>query len=569
MVNQAFDYAKKVISGEIVASKKINQAVRRFKRDLKRSKTDEFNYYFDEEKAESAIQFIELLPSTDGKEMKMYDFQKWIIGELYGWREKGTGNRRYNRAFISMARKNGKTFLASGMGVNSLLVEKEPAKGRQILFVSNALKQAKLGYNMMASQLKQASKQSAFIRQRVKILNAQITDLESESFAVALASDTSTLDGFAGTTVILDEWHEAKDRKVYNVLRTGQTQEKNGLLCVISTAGLNLNVPMFEEYTMLKKVLARKEEADRYFIAIWELDTPEELHDEEMWIKANPIFESDEKRAIMLPTLRDDVELAVKQNNLNSILVKSFNMWRQASEDSYIAVDDWNAGKLEELPDIQGKDVYLGIDLSKTNDLTSVSWVIPLEDRTFYCDSFSFVGTKYGLQDKIRRDGINYIELEKNGECHITKLESGIVDYEDVYDWLIRFIGKYDLLVHSVAYDPYNANTLVTKLEKDRYPMMEIRQGALTLNTPTRTFREQLYDGKIKHKGTKLLTHAVNNAILKEDNNGIQINKARNPNRIDPIVALMNAYVVGMDHYYETEEKRADNDFYKSEAFSF
>lgn len=94
---------------------------------------------------------------------------------------------------------------------------------------------------------------------------------------MALASETSTLDGFAPTTAILDEWHEAKTRKTYNVIKSGMTQQKNGLLCVISTAGLDLNVPMYEEYLLLDRVLKGEEQADRYFIAIWELTIPKKF----------------------------------------------------------------------------------------------------------------------------------------------------------------------------------------------------------------------------------------------------------------------------------------------------
>ncbi|WP_413489255.1 terminase large subunit [Carnobacterium divergens] len=568
-VNYALEYANKVLNGEIVAGRKIKLAVQRFKRDLKRSESDDFPYYFDVERANRSLKFMELLPGTDGKEIKMLMFQKWVISELDGWREKTTNNRRFNRSFISMSRKNGKTYLVSGMGSNSLLMETEPSQGRQVLFVSNALKQAKLGYNMMSNGLKNVTKQSKYMRQRLKILNAQITDLESNSFAMALASETSTLDGFGATTAILDEWHEAKTRKVYNVLKSGMSNQKNGLLSVVSTAGLNMNVPMYEEYQFLSEVLEGKEEADRYFIAIWELDDKEEIHNQDLWIKANPIFESEEIKSTMLPAIQDDVELGIKQNNLNAVLVKNFNMWQQASEDSYIAGEDWEATEIKEVPEIKGKDVYVGVDLSKTNDLTSLSWIVPLDDERLLVDSHSFIGTKYGLQDKIKRDGIDYIEREKQGECTITSLDSGIIDYEEVFEWLVDFIQVNNLNVVAICYDPWNANSLISKFEKENYPLIEVRQGAMTLNTPTRTFREQLYDKQIIHPFNKLLTHAVNNAILKEDNNGVQINKTKNANKIDPIVSLMNAYTQAMYHFEAVEGKKANNEFYQSEEFSF
>ena len=99
--------------------------------------------------------------------------------------------------------------------------------------------------------------------------------------------------------------------------------------------------------------------------------------------------------------------------------------------------------------------------------------------------------------------------------------------------------------------------------------MLEVRQGTLTLNVPTRTFREQVYQGNVIHKKNTILTHAVNNAITKVDNNGIQINKSKNSNKIDPIAALINAYVFAMDHQHKTEGSKADNEFYKSSEFSF
>ncbi|MDA5388778.1 terminase large subunit [Loigolactobacillus backii] len=568
-MNQTKDYVDAVLNGSIVAGKKIKLAAKRHLNDLARSKDKKYLFYFDNEEAENAIRFIESLPKTDGTALQMAPFQKWIIGELYGWREKETHNRRYDRAFISMARKNSKTYLASGMAANGLLREKQPAKGRQVLFVSNALKQAKLGYDMLASSLNQIRKQSVYMRRRIKVQKQAITDLASDSKAVALAADTSTLDGYAGTTIILDEWHESKTREVYNVLKSGMAQEKNGLLAIVSTSGLNLNVPMYEEYKMLSKVLTGTEKADRYFIAIYELDDKEEVFDQSKWEKANPLLCEPTVKNKMIENIQSDVDLAVKQNTLIPVLVKNFNMWQQAEENSYIAADDWQQGTIATPPKITKRDIYLGVDLSKSNDLTSVSWIIPTGNNKFYCDSHSWVGTKYGLDTKIKRDGIDYLSLERAGECSITKLDSGVIDYDDIFNYVTEFIETNQLNVKALAFDPWNFNALLTKFEKLNYPLIEVRQGTKTLNTPTRTFREQLFAGNIQHSSNKLLAYAVNNAILKYDNSGVQIDKARNANRIDPLAALMNAYVTSMDYYENEVNHEKANSFYKSKNFDF
>ena len=562
-------YVEQVLNGEILVGKKIKQACQRFKRDIERSKSDDFPYYYDEQQAKTACDFIEMLPKTDGSTLKLLPFQAWLFSELYGWREKSTGFRRYDRAFISMARKSSKTYCAAGMAALGLLMEKAPAQNRQVLFVSNALSQARLGYDMLSSELRQVRNKSKYMRQRLEVQKQAITDLETGSYAKALSSDNNILDGYAGTTVVIDEYHAAKDNKTYNVLKSGQAQEPNSLLAVISTSGLNLNCPMKNEYDMLSEVLDGKSQADRYFIAIWELDDREEVYDQDNWIKANPIFSEPSIKKRMTEKIQADVDLAIKHNNLIPVLVKNFNMWLQASEDSYISADDWNAGKSELIPNIDDKDVYIGVDLSKSNDLTSVSWIIPTGEGQFYVDSHSWVGTKYGLDSKIKRDGIDYRSMEQLGECTITRLDSGIIDYDEVFEFIQELIGKYNLTVKAIAYDPYNFDTLLTKFEKEDYPLFEVRQGTKTLNTPTRDFREKLFDKKIKHNGNQILAYAVNNAVLKTDNNGWQIDKARNSNRIDPIAALINAYVSAMDYYDEQEASQHANEYYESAEFSF
>lgn len=561
------DYIEKVLSGEILAPEKIKNACQRHLKDLERSQSEAFPYVFDEKQATKAIQFMELLPGTDGQPIQMLGFQKFIIGSLYGWRTKQGDLRRFNRALISMSRKNSKTYICSGIAANALIMEKEPAEGRQVLFTANSTKQARIGYDMLANSLQAVSKQSKFMRQQLKIMQSKIVHQPSNSFAMALASETNTLDGFGATVAIRDEAHEAKTRKVENVLKSGMMNQKNGLLATITTAGLDMNVPLHDDYLLAERILQGLEEADRYFIAIWELDNEKEIHDQEKWIKANPIFENEKMKETMLPAIQDDVELALKQDNLNAVLVKNFNLWRQASEDSYLPAKDWNAVEVKSQP-IKGNPVYIGIDLSKTDDLTSVSWIVPINGK-LYCNSHSFVATKYGLESKEKKDGLPYRKLEQEGECSITQLESGIVDYEQVFEFIQSLIEENELELQGICYDPFNANSIISMAEKENYPMLEVRQGTRTLNVPTRTFREQVFAGNIIHPKNTILTHAVNNALTKEDNNGIQINKAKNSNKIDPMAALINAYVFAMNHYENQERSVADNEFYKSESFSF
>lgn len=569
-MNYATEYTDKVIAGEIVAGKKIKQAARRYRRDLKNSKKrkDPFPYYFDEDKANKAIEFVEMMPARDGSPLKLELFQKWIVSELFGWRDRKTGNRRYDRAYISMSRKNGKSFLMADLGAIYLLMENQPALNREVIYTANSNAQAHFAFDMLSSGLRQVGRKSEMIRSRLKINRAEIRDLETGSVAEPVASNLHTLDGYQSDLAIVDEFALARTDEILRVLKSGQINSQNSLLAVISTTGSNLNSPMKTEYDFVSKVLTNREQADRYFVAIWEQDDKREAFDPDTWEKSNPLLSNAKCAATMRPSLQADVDLASRQGNMNPILVKNFNMWMQARADSYIIPEDWEAATAD-MPQTIGADVYIGLDLSKSSDLTSISWLVPYDGK-LYADSHSFVGTKYGLETKSKRDGFDYVAGEQRGECSITKLDSGIIDYDDVLAYLLNMIQRNSWNVKAICYDPYAMGYLIPELEKRDLPLIEVRQGVRTLTTPTIQFRDDLYNGKILHPANELLSYAVGNAILKYDaNNNPIIDKARNATKIDGMAALMNAYTEAVGYYTGKETEAANNDFYSSDDFSF
>lgn len=568
MTDYVLEYCDKVLNGEIIANKKIKLACQREIRDRGRVKDDDFNYYFDLKQANKAINFMALIPKTDGTKLEMALFQKWIVGSLYGWREKRTNNRRYNKAFISMARKNSKTYVASCIAIASLLLENKPAKNRQILFVSNALKQAQIGYNMVSSELRQVVKLSPSLRNTLDIKKKQITKLNDDSFVIACAGKAETLDGYNPTTCIIDEFHQAKDHSIYNVIKSGMGQQKNGLLCIVSTSGFQFHA-MYEDYQIMNDILNQKIYNERQFIAIWELDDKAEINNKNKWIKANPLFEISAVKETMLENMQNDVDLARAQGDLIPVLVKNFNMWYQSTRDSFISHKEWQNAITEPIKPFK-QDIIFGIDLSKSNDLTSVSWIIPdFENNNFYCDSHSWVATKYGLVEKMKQDNINYQALEQKGECDITTLESGVIDYQAIFEFIKNMVDQNNLNVLGVCYDPWSFGYLLGDFEKQDYPLIETAQNNKTLSFPTKQFKECLLNGQIKHSDNKLLSIAVDNAILVYDSTGqCRIDKTRANNKIDPVAALMNAWVFCSSQIIEGNDK-ANNEFYKSEEFSF
>ena len=212
----------------------------------------------------------------------------------------------------------------------------------------------------------------------------------------------------------------------------------------------------------------------------------------------------------------------------------------------------------------------IGIDLSKSNDLTSVSWIIPQDDGTYYCDSHSWVATKYGLVEKMRQDDINYKALQQAGECSITDLESGVINYQDVFDFIKNMVVENNLKVEAICYDPWSFGYLLGQFEAEDWPLIETAQNNKTLSFPTKQFKEYLLNGKIVHPNNHLLSIAVDNSVLIYDSTGnCRINKMRNGEKIDPLAALMNAWVYTSNELIEGRDDEANNEFYTSEEFSF
>lgn len=560
-MNYVKDYAEKVISGEILAGKKVILAAKRFINDLERQEDDDFEYYFDNERANKVIGFMEILP--DPKTMQAYplaDFQRFIIGNMYGWwRKDDNSKRRFRKGMLSMARKNGKSILISGVALYEFLLGNSPAFSRQIFCTANDKKQANIVFTMIKKRLNSLRSRDGDTKRGTKVVRDEIRNLDDYSYVRALSKDTGTVDGFEPHIGILDEYAASKTTEMMELLESGQALLDNSLIMIISTAGFDLNAPMHTvEYPYATKVLKGDIVDDTYFAYIAEQDSVDEVEDPKNWIKSNPILAVDALNDQVNGYLQKRWTEAKEKGTKNAVLVKNFNMWRQAEEDSYMDAETWEEAEIEPI-DITGQRVWFGIDVGKSSDLYAISWLIPQEGY-WYANSYAFVATKYGLDAKIKADRLDYRRLQDLGQCEITELESGIIDVERVYQWLDDFVAQNDLDVQGICFDPAQYGSLLTQIEKNHpeWEQISIRQGTLTLSMPTKQFRDDVLDHRIKHSNNEILSGAIANAVLKSDNNGVRIDKNKYANKIDALDALLDAYAVcfreDIDNYLTSED---------------
>lgn len=557
--DDAYKYCVMVLSGTFITCKDTQLACIRHLKDIKRSiEDDEFPYVYKPKRAKKVIQFIEVLPDTKGKFNKLALFQKFIVSMVRGWFTEEDDCLRFNKAFISMARKGGKSLLVSGLTLYSFLFDREPAEGRQIFCAANDKKQASIVFNMVAKQLMYFISQVPELKKDVKKVRELLQHTKDGSYVMPLSRDTGAVDGFEPFLAVIDEYHAAKTNEMLELIQSGQGNLMQSLIFIISTPGFNLNAPMYmDEWPYAKEILADTYRDEQYFAIIFEQDSEEEWQDKTMWAKSNPLInESDDLKEQIEDFLQKRVDEAVKKGTMFRVLVKNFNYWMQASEESYLDFNDWK--KNETNFDIKGTKTYIGLDLSRADDLTAVSFIhLDEVKKQYFVTSHSFVATKGGLQAKIERDLIDYRQMAQHGYCTITDLQSGIINSNQVLDYIEKYILTNNLEVQAICYDPHAIHGFIAEIEKRnwRYELIEIRQGAMTLSNPVIDFRLKVIDEQIKHHKNPLLDIAVKNAVTKNVNDSVMIEKKLNREKIDPLMSTIFAYVIASEH--EWDKKRA------------
>lgn len=560
MIDHVQNYIDEVENGNILVCEKIQMAIDRHKKDIERSKRDDFPYYYEPKYTQNIVKFISMLPDPkSGKPNKLALFQKFILGMLWGWRRKKDNTKRFRKAYLSLARKQGKSLIVSGIALYCLIYERNPRQARQIYATANKRDQAKIVFTMVKSQLKALRGKSKAIQKFTKVLQNELTTTD-DSFMKPLSADADTLDGLDTLLGIFDEYALSKTTEMMDVIETSMGQQIEPLTIIISTASSKLNYPMYSiEYQYVTKLLKEEVVGDEYLALCWEQDNAKEVADTDMWIKSNPLMELSEQKERLTENKKRLLGEGKAKGSISNVLTKEFNIWVQSSQESYMSEEEWTSAVAPDYikqTDLTGREIYIGVDLSRVNDLTSISWVIPIrEESKFFVDSYSFVANRGGIEAKEKEDKTPYRQYEQAGYCTISSSPDGLIDYHDLVNWLTDFIESNNFELKGIFYDPYNAGNVITDLSKFyEKEMIEVRQGLITLNVPTKQLRTDVIKGKTVHSNNPLLNRAIRNAITKENNDTIMIDKAMNRNKIDPLDALINAYTQAMYHDFDEED---------------
>ena len=355
------------------------------------------------------------------------------------------------------------------------------------------------------------------------------------------------------TNAIMDESGDLKDRTSISKIVSGQVKIPNRQFIQISTAYPNPTSPLRQDERTMQSIMERDDRAgDTQLCLVWSQDSIDEIYMPETWSKSNPLLDLESEHDTLLKGLMDKRDADLLSGNINDFLIKNMNLWGEQDENSFLKLEDIDRSVISDF-DIRGRRVYVGFDASMFSDNTAVGFVYPYlgadGSQKWHVEQHSFIPWQQAgsIEAKEKQDGINYRELEKKGFCTITSHPQGLINQEEVYRWFCEYVEDNQLDVLFFGYDAMMIDKIIKALESNTsFPLMPIRQRTSELKDPTKFLQTLFIEGNITRLDDEIMRKALINAVIKEDNIGIQVDKMKSTYKIDVVDALIDGFYDGM-----------------------
>lgn len=520
-----------------------------------RAPVNEEAYYYEYEEGQRWVDFYEtclhhIEGELYGQPLILMPWMEAVIRELFGWRRKDNGARRYKFAYICVPRKNAKTLLMSGLILGGLLIDGENKP--QIYLAAATEPQAKLCYDMAVGQLSDKLEGNEELREALRPEKSflKITQKDStEGYIEVLAGIPKGKTGLNCHMIVMDEYHEWKSDKLRDYLETGIVSRKQPLVCIITTVGDDDESPCFREQEKVQALIDGEDDNDYYLGFIRCADKDDDITDEGVWEKANPGWNmsvnAENLRAIYLKAGSDQAKIdAFKQFHLN--------IWVQRTS-GYLNYHEWEAcEKPYTLQDLLDQDCYGGFDLSHTRDMTAFSLEFPcwwyetvLEDGKHVVKARirPRVWSWFWVPEAVFDSNPQY-RAWKNENLEVTKGKT--IDRGHIKSRIIQICKRFR--VHMLGYDPWRTTELFTDLAADpalkgKTEVVPVDQTYRNMGPALDEIEELVVAGIFEQPGNAILNFNVKNARVSKNKDNFKIlNKSGSKKKIDGLVALAIAH---------------------------
>jgi phage terminase large subunit-like protein len=555
-LHPAEQYARDAARGKITVNKWVKLAAKRHLDDLKHGK--ERGLWFDVEAAQRVLDFFSLLRHSKGEwagqRVVLEPWQQFVLWVTFGWKrdrsdrwleklkdgriEDTRGMRRFRTLYLEVARKNGKSTMAAGIGLYMLTADREG--GPEVYAAATKKDQALITF----AEADRMVGQSPALKKRVRAFKHNLHIPNTAAKFEPLGADSDTMDGLNTHCALVDELHAHKNSGVWDKLRTSQGSRRQPLMVAITTAGNDRSSFCYEMHVKAEQILSGKisqKDAESWFCIIYSLDAKDDIWAEKNWIKANPNlgvskywnYQRDEaSNAKTLPSA------------LNTFKQLDLNIWVQSSV-SWMPAEHWDAcaGDVEALdfPDLlQGRTCFGALDLASVLDIAAFVLDFPPVDEDdrhwvlchFYCPEDTVFA-------RSKSEGIHYDEWVEQG--YITATPGNVIDYDYILDDVQAAAELFDL--KEMAYDRWGAANIAQKMQDNMgLVVVTMGQGFVSMSAPMKELERRVKGHLIYHGGQPVLSWMADNVVASLDAAGnIKPDKAKSKEKIDGITALIMA----------------------------
>lgn len=539
------EYLGGIRSGEILVGRRVRAIYERLVDDIDNPKD---GIVFDEKRANKPIEFMERFVRHSkgpkgGQLIQLELWQKALIQAIFGFIHEDTGLRKYREVMLYVGRKNGKTMLAAGIALYMLIADGE--SGAEVYSYATKREQSKILFDGAYDAVRQSADLSKVLKKRRNDLYFPTTF----SKMMPLSREASTLDGLNSSCVIIDELHAHPSRSGYDVLKTSMSARSQPLMLVITTAGSMRGGAFDDIHDYANRVVDGDAKDGTFLPVLYELDKPDEWKDPAMWCKANPGLGTIKTMADLLAKLerasqspRDRVEFMCKDMNIIS-----------NTSSAWLSYDDINNEERFDIEQFRGGWFIGGADLSRSVDLTCATAMMLGKDDRLYVKMMAWIPEDLLLKHEVT-DKVPYRAWVDEG--YVRTCPGGVIDYSMVTSWFKELVQNHDISPLEIGYDAWSAAYWANEMKDTGFRMRPVRQGALTLSDPLQRMAVDLQNKRIVYDDNPVMRWCLANVGLKEDRNGNMLPQKGNgaTKRIDGMMAMLDAYVVMLEHYNELKE---------------
>lgn len=560
-VNYADQYARKVRRNPKKYPDAIRLAVDRYYRWKKRK-----DIWFDVDRANEMMDWIQTFirhvkGDLAGKPLILEDWQRFAFSNIYGWvreNEKGNVVRVIREVYIQVPKKNGKTLIA--VGALGYAMYGEGIISADCYCCASDFNQAQYAAKPFAATIMNhdALLEPSHIYKGPKGTISSVTydyiqdDLAYQNQFIVMSKNIGSIEGSNPHFVLNDELHAQENMDQYDNFKSAQISREEPLMFNISTAGKGSSSVGMRVYREAKEVLKR-DDNDANFVMIYEPNKNYDWKDRKVWEMVNPNIGV----SVTMSALETEFITASRSAHKKAeFLSKHLNVFVNSVE-NYFEQDQVEHVLVDDLGDLQGETCYLGLDLSKTTDLTCVSLNFPThndEGKSILKVKQMYFIPNEDIEFREKEDNVPYTDLVERG--FVQFCDGKMIDQDQVLEYIKECMDLYD--VQQLNYDPAMSEKLVEKCENLGLDCYRVDQYPKVMNAMVDDSEMLIYEGRLMTDNPLFIYCALNLVVVTNINGMKAPSKRQSKKKIDGFVAFLVAHKETMMLMDDIDEEGMD-----------